>query len=539
MLNYIWAGLIIISVIFAFGQDGMDFIHDEYRNGESLPVEIAGVPPGYGGADDAFGSVDVSVKIDPATYIEFFDPLAKLGVQADSDEAEAMRRQVTAYFQEPIDAKLITTDSGRELHIAFDGTAPYPLDVIYNDKKDRNDRLPSKIMSFTAGKNGNAAATADVKFAHVGFITTKKVSAKMFTIADDAVMFAIGLMGVIALWMGLMKIAEDSGLVNLFVKLVRPVLHPLFPQVPKDHPALGLIAVNLAANMLALGNAATPLGIKAMESLQELNKEKDTATDSMVMLLAMNTASVQLLPPVTLIAIMGLASTEIFLPIFFVTAISLVVAIVSAKLLGRMKVFRKTDPMRPNNPNAEQGGCRMSDELRAMQEYFASVIIPLIVIAIPIYGMCRRVKVYESFVEGAKEGFKVGVMIIPYLVAIFVAINMFRASGAMEAMEEILREPLSMVGIPPEVLPMAIIRPLTGGGSAGVVADLTQQYGSDSIITRMAGTMFGSTETTFYIIAVYFGAVNVKKTRHAVPAGLIADFVAILLSIYIVRLWFG
>lgn len=181
----------------------------------------------------------------------------------------------------------------------------------------------------------------------------------------------------------------------------------------------------------------------------------------------------------------------------------------------------------------------MMEEIRIYQDYFAAVVIPLIVIAIPIYGMFKRVPVYESFVEGAKEGFKVGVMIIPYLVAIFVAINMFRASGAMVAMEEFLRPALSAIGFPPEVLPMAIIRPLTGGGSAGVVADLVQQYGTESIITQMAGTMFGSTETTFYILAVYFGAVNVKKTRHALPAGLIADIIAIFLSVYIVRMLLG
>lgn len=181
----------------------------------------------------------------------------------------------------------------------------------------------------------------------------------------------------------------------------------------------------------------------------------------------------------------------------------------------------------------------MMEDIRFYQDCFAAVIIPIIVIAIPIYGMCRRVSVYESFVEGAKEGFKVGVMIIPYLVAIFVAINMFRASGAMGAMEDALRPMLTAIGFPPEVLPMAIIRPLTGGGSAGVVADLVQQHGTESIITQMAATMFGSTETTFYILAVYFGAVNIKKTRHALPAGLIADIIAIFLSVYIVRLMLG
>jgi len=181
----------------------------------------------------------------------------------------------------------------------------------------------------------------------------------------------------------------------------------------------------------------------------------------------------------------------------------------------------------------------MMEEIRIYQDYFAAIVIPLIVIAIPIYGMLRGVSVYESFVEGAKEGFKVGVMIIPYLVAIFVAINMFRASGAMGAMEDFLRPMLTAIGFPPEVLPMAIIRPLTGGGSAGVVADLVQEHGTESIITQMAATMFGSTETTFYILAVYFGAVNIKKTRHALPAGLIADIIAIFLSVYIVRILLG
>lgn len=340
MLNYIWAGLIIISVVFALWQDGGDFAHDTYRNGQALSVQIEGLPPGYAAPDHA-EAIDVKVRIDPAAYTTFFN----LPEDAAGD-----------YFNEPIDAVLVTTDGGRELHLAFAGSIPAPLDVIYEQKKDRYDRLPADLAGFTAASSNATTATALVEFGHVGFVKVKNVAGVMFEQADSAVTFAIGLMGVIALWMGLMKIVEDSGLINIFVKLVRPVLGPLFPQIPRDHPALGLIAVNLAANMLGLGNAATPLGIKAMESLQELNKEKDTATDSMVMLLAMNTASVQLLPPVTLIAIMGLAATDVFLPIFLVTVFSLAVAITAAKLLGRMKRFRATDPMRPNNPNAEKGG---------------------------------------------------------------------------------------------------------------------------------------------------------------------------------------
>jgi len=344
MLNYIWAGLIIISVVFALWQDGRDFANNTYRNGQAMPVEIEGLPDDYGQSETT-GTIDVSVRIDPATFRDFF------GLTADSTGLDVL--------EQPVPAKLVTTKSGRELHLSLPETLPAPLDVIYEHKKDRYDRLPAKLDGFTVSAAKPGSATALVEFGHVGFVVVKRVSAKMFSIADDAVQFAIGLIGVIALWMGLMKIAEDAGLINIFVKLVRPLLAPLFPQIPKDHPALGLIAVNLAANMLALNNAATPLGIKAMESLQELNPEKDTATDSMVMLLAMNTASVQLLPPVTLIAIMGLASTEVFLPIFLVTAMSLVVAIIAAKLLGRMKRFRETDPMRlakPTPETTEQGG---------------------------------------------------------------------------------------------------------------------------------------------------------------------------------------
>ncbi len=337
MLNYIWAGLIIVSVLFALWQDGGDFKNDTYRNGEALAVQIEGLPPGYLEGDDS-QSIDVSVRIDPVAYVSFF----QLSEDAAGD-----------YFAEPFEGKLITTDDGRELHIAFNESPPAPLDVIIEQKKDDYDRIPGDLSALMVSSDDPSIATGMVALGHVGFVKVKDVAEVMFDQADNAVKFAIGLMGVIALWMGLMKIAEDAGLIAIFVKLVRPILGPLFPQIPKDHPALGLIAVNLAANMLALGNAATPLGIKAMESLQELNKEKDTATDSMVMLLAMNTASVQLLPPVTLIAIMGLAATDLFLPVLFVTAISLCVAITAAKLLGKMKRFRDTDPMRPDNLNAE------------------------------------------------------------------------------------------------------------------------------------------------------------------------------------------
>jgi spore maturation protein A len=355
MLNYIWAGLIIVSVVFALWQDGTDFKDDLYRNGEALSVQIEGLPPGYDGQQDG-GPVDVTVRIDPSDYLSFFDPDGEFSLNASPEESARVLAEVEAFFLEPLPAKLLTTSRGRELQLTVPDALPAPLDVIYEATKNDKGLLPVYPSGWVQDEGEPGRAAASIEFGHVGFVKVKHVSETMFKQAGNAVTFAIGLMGVIALWMGLMKIAEDAGLVSLFVKIVRPVLGPLFPQIPKDHPALGLIAVNLAANMLALGNAATPLGIKAMESLQELNKEKDTATDSMVMLLAMNTASVQLLPPVTLIAIMGLSAADLFLPIFLVTLVSLGVAITAAKLLGRMRTFRKTDPMRPGNPDAQKGG---------------------------------------------------------------------------------------------------------------------------------------------------------------------------------------
>ena len=351
MLNYIWAGLIIISVLFALWQDGTDIADDRFRNGAALPIQVEGLPADY---QDIKEPMPVTVTISPQAYLSFYKPAEVLGIQPDSDEYAELEKKVGEAFQDkPLSATFNNTANADELYIQLPEALPPPLDVVYETVGDEGQVL-AELQSVSRDASGTASL--DVVLPGVRFVKLKEVSATMFEMAQTAITFAIGLMGVIALWMGLMKIAEDAGLVAVFVKLVRPVLGPLFPQIPKDHPALGLIAVNLAANMLALGNAATPLGIKAMESLQELNKEKDTASNSMVMLLAMNTASVQLLPPVTLIAILGLAATELFLPIFLVTSVSLVVAVTVTILLGRLNTFRKTDPMRPNNPNAEQGG---------------------------------------------------------------------------------------------------------------------------------------------------------------------------------------
>ena len=336
----------------------------------------------------------------------------------------------------------------------------------------------------------------------------------------------------LALFLGLLKIAEDSGIVFALVKLVRPILRPLFPEVPPDHPALGMIALNLTATVFGLGNAATPFGIKAMEELQKLNPSEDTATNSMVMLLAINTAGVQLVPPVLLLALMGTQINTLIFPILITTGLGLIVAIVAARLLGRLPGYRASDP----NRKALRSPWKPRATLISLLSFF---VLPLILVGFPLYGLYKRVPVYESFVEGAKEGFQVAVRIIPYLVAILFAIAMFRASGAMEALTRGLDPVLGLIGFPAELLPMAIIRSLSGSGSAALVVDMINQYGEDSIFVKMAAVMYGSSETTFYVIAVYFGAVGIKKTRHAVPAGLIADAAAMIIAVWTVRLLFG
>ena len=344
----------------------------------------------------------------------------------------------------------------------------------------------------------------------------------------------------LALFLGLLKIAEDAGIVFALVKLVRPVLRPLFPDIPPDHPALGMIALNLTANVFGLGNAATPFGIKAMEELQKLNPSKDTATNSMVMLLAINTASVQLVPPVLLLALMGLQINKLIFPILIATGLGLIVAIAgreAARQASRLPgVATPTAIRRP--PRRRRAEAAM-ETARNLISLLSDFVVPLLLVGFPLYGLYKRVPVYESFVDGAKEGFDVAVRIIPYLVAILFAIAMFRASGAMEALTRVLDPFSSLIGFPAELLPMAIIRPLSGSGSAALVVDMINQYGEDSIFVKMAAVMYGSSETTFYVIAVYFGAVGIKKTRHAVPAGLLADAAAMLIAVWTVRLLFG
>lgn len=318
MLNYIWAGLIGFSLVFAMVYDARDLVRDTYRNGEPLAVTVD-LPDDW---NPGSRSVPVRVRIN--------DFRAHFDVDRDGPGI--------------LEGTLIQSSDGRELRFGRDADLPEPLATIRDMTSSRDNDLRGPLATFAP--RGDSVASAAVAFPRVRFVKMQAIADAAFSMAETAVTIALGLIGIIALWMGLLQIADTSGLINVVVRIAQPVLRPLFPEIPKDHPALGLIVLNLSANMLGLGNAATPLGIKAMESLQTLNPDKDTATNPMVMLLAMNTASVQLVPPVLLVAIMGLQINQLIFAILIVTAISLFVAIVAARLLGKLPGYRSTDPNR-------------------------------------------------------------------------------------------------------------------------------------------------------------------------------------------------
>ena len=370
--------------------------------------------------------------------------------------------------------------------------------------------------------------------------------------AKGSVDLAIGLVGYIALFLGLMKVVEEAGGLSFMARLIRPVLVRLFPDVPPDHPAMGAMVMNIAANALGLGNAATPFGLKAMKELNDLNTEKGTATNAMVLFLAINTSGLAL-SPTGIIGVRALKGSvdaaAIFPTTLIATACSTVVGIVAAITLSRLPVFARTSPPPAQAAEPATGGIRELLPFAAavlglvglvlwvyrVGEAASVWIMPLLIFGMLLVGVVRKVKVYEVFVQGAKEGFSLAVMIIPYLVAILSAVGMLRASGGLQRLVSWVSPVTEMLGIPGEVLPLALLRPLSGSGAFGITAELLETHGPDSLIGNIASTMNGSTETTFYVLAVYFGSIGVTKIRHAVPAGLAADITGVLASCWAVH----
>lgn len=372
-----------------------------------------------------------------------------------------------------------------------------------------------------------------------------------FDSAKTAFDISLGLTGVLSLWLGIMKIGELGGVINMFSRVLSPLFSKLFPDIPKGHPVTGSIFMNLAANMLGLDNAATPLGLKAMEGLQELNTKKDTASNPMIMFLVLNTSGLTIIPISIMVyrAQLGAAQpTDVFVPILLATFFSTLAGIIAVSVYQRINLLNRTILLFLGGASLFIAGIIyfFTTLSREMIDVYstttANVFLFLIIIGFILAGIRKKVNVYDAFVEGAKEGFTTAVRIIPYLVAILVAIGVFRASGSMDYIINGVATLVGWCGIDSEfvaALPTAIMKPLSGSGARGLMVDAMTTYGADSFVGRMACIFQGSTDTTFYILAVYFGSVGISKTRHAVPCGLLADLAGIISAIFICYLFFG
>jgi spore maturation protein SpmA len=412
----------------------------------------------------------------------------------------------------------------------------------------------------------------------------KDVTDGAFDGAKTAVTIALGLIGVMALWLGVMRLAERAGLVQRIARGLRPIMKRLFPDVPGDHPAMGSMLMNMAANMLGLGNAATPLGLRAMRDLETLNPHPGIATNAMCTFLAINTSSVQLIPTTAIAILVAAGShrpTAIVGTALLATLCAASVAIISVKLLEKLPWFQVKETV--SREKAKQETVASADEISLVEKkqisfwrslilialvlFFAVLFfrivfpqwfglpsnpaaqnafvrcvnalsllaIPFLLSFFPLYAAVRGIKVYDEFVEGAKEGFGVILKIIPFLVTMLVAINMFKGAGGIDMLTRALAPILGPLQFPPDLLPIALMRPLSGGATLALFTDVVHRLGPDNIVSLMAATVYGSTETTFYVAAVYFGSVGIKQTRHAIPAGLLADATGVVASVIICR----
>ncbi len=372
-----------------------------------------------------------------------------------------------------------------------------------------------------------------------------------FEYAENGFNISLGLIGVLTLWLGFLKIAEKGGMVSVLTKLIGPLFSRLFPSLPKNHPAYGSMMMNIAANMLGLDNAATPMGLKAMEEMQTVNENKDTASDAQIMFLVLNTSGLTVIPISIMVfrAQLGAANpADIFLPILFATFFSTMAGIISVSLIQRIRLY---------NPiilaylgfmligvGAMIWGMSLLDQeqIRTVSLFIANFLLFSFIILFIIRAVIKKVNVYEAFIEGGKEGFSVAIKIIPYLIAILVGIGVFRASGAMDFIIDGIAAIVNFLGFDTDfvgALPTALMKPLSGSGARGMMIDAMTAHGADSFVGRLACIVQGSTDTTFYIVALYFGSVGIRKTRYAITCGLIADFAGIVAAILIAYMFFG
>ncbi|MBA3030164.1 MAG: hypothetical protein FP816_15330 [Desulfobacteraceae bacterium] len=375
--------------------------------------------------------------------------------------------------------------------------------------------------------------------------------AAAFEMAKTGFEISLGLAGVMTLWMGLMRVGEKGGVVDLLAKAVNPLFCRLFPEIPKNHPAAGSIMMNIAANMLGLDNAATPLGLKAMTQLQEINPEKDTASNAMIMFLVLNASGLTLIPVSIMVfrAQLGAADpADIFLPILLTTFCSTLAGLASVAVLQKINLFSKAVLAYLGTFTLLVSGIIFyfslisREAINTLSTVSANLILFGVIMAFILLALFKKVNVYEAFIEGAKEGFSLAIRIIPYLVAILVPIGIFRASGAMDFVIQGTGHIIASVGVDSrfvDALPTAFMKPLSGAGARGMMVDAMKQFGADSFAGRLSCIFQGAADTTFYIIAVYFGSVGIQKTRYALACALIADLAGAVAAVFMAYLFFG
>lgn len=373
----------------------------------------------------------------------------------------------------------------------------------------------------------------------------------LFESAANGATISLGLIGMMTFALGIMKIGEKGGMINIFARAVGPFFNRLFPEIPKNHPALGSILMNFSANALGLDNAATPLGLKAMKELQELNPQKDTASNAQIMFIVLNASSLTLLP-ISIMAYRQAAGaaqpSDIFLPILIATFFSTLTALILVSIYQKINLFQKTIILYLGGLVVLVGGALYyfstltPTEIDIVSRVFGNLVLFGLFVSFIALALFKRINVYDAFIEGAKEGFDVAVKIIPYLVAILVGIAVFRASGTMDYLVEGVSYLIALAGIDTafaEALPVAFMKPLSGSGARGLMVELMETNGADDFAARVACVIQGSTETTFYVLAVYFGSVAIKKTRHALPCALLAELVGVIAAIIVAYIFFG
>ncbi|MBK8945908.1 MAG: spore maturation protein [Ignavibacteriae bacterium] len=543
MLNYVWLALLMLGIGVALTTDIIEKSENKYQNNVKLSSQII--------LEDSSGNYKSG-----KTQVKIIIPKEKFNSFYKTESQTDIEQEASLTFSDEKKSGLI--------FIKVDENTPeFWKKMAKISGKD--DDLTGEI--FIGNKINSKTFSADLVLENISFAKMKEVTNSALDYAGIAVDIALGLIGIMTLWLGVMKVAEEAGLIKIIANVMKPITKFLFPSVPQDHPAMGAMIMNMAANMLGLGNAATPFGLKAMEELDKLNPNKGVATDAMCTFLAVNTAGLTLIPATAIAVRAASGSSDPAIIIgtsVFGASCATIAGITSAKILEKF-------PLKDGGISGLLKSSKKSITIFSLAlilifvlaisglattvmsylsflnpELFKTIIQIISILAIPMlififigYGAIKKVKIYEMFIEGAKEGFNVAIRIIPYLVAMLVAIGIFRAGGAMEMLIYILTPITNLIGMPAEALPMALMRPLSGSGSLGVMAEIIATHGPDSMIGILVSTFFGSSETTFYVIAVYFGAVNIRKIRHALAAGLIADIAGVIGAIFIVRLLFG